>query len=224
MGVRRTPLNSTVTSLNLGANGLGEGGGRTLAEALRLNTTRTNMDMGQGFIGTTQELNVDRGILPASVATMEPKETYYRTKRDLLQNQKRPARGILPASVASQVISGSEYRAQTVIWRHAKFCFCKNNKRSSSSWKNLAISIPCLLGDLKESCFFFQLNPQHTRDRPIGPCPCQLVLLMHCTQQEGHGTGLPGLLGVRCNTNKTRRFNQQPSYGVECMSNTNSRH
>ena len=31
--------NTTVTSLDLGFNGLGEGGGRALAEALRLNTT-----------------------------------------------------------------------------------------------------------------------------------------------------------------------------------------
>ncbi len=27
-----------------------------------------NMDMGQGFIGTTQELNVDRGTLPCTLA------------------------------------------------------------------------------------------------------------------------------------------------------------
>ena len=26
------------------------------------------MDMGQGFIGTTQELNVDRGTLPSTLA------------------------------------------------------------------------------------------------------------------------------------------------------------
>jgi hypothetical protein len=28
-----------------------------------------NMDMGQGFIATTQELNVDRGTLPAGVVS-----------------------------------------------------------------------------------------------------------------------------------------------------------
>ncbi len=32
-------LNTTLTSLNLSDNGLGEGGGRALAEGLRLNTT-----------------------------------------------------------------------------------------------------------------------------------------------------------------------------------------
>jgi hypothetical protein len=32
-------VNTTLTSLNLGCNALEEGGGRTLAEALRLNTT-----------------------------------------------------------------------------------------------------------------------------------------------------------------------------------------
>ena len=104
------------------------------------------MDMGQGLIGTTQELNVNRGSLPAGVA-------------------------------------------------HVQDFFLQGLGRSQ----------PC-------------------DGIAQWPCPCQLVLLMHCTQQEGHGTGLPGLLGVRCNTNKTRRFNQQPSYGVECMSNTNSRH
>jgi hypothetical protein len=35
----------------------------------RLNTMLTNMEMGQGFIATTQELNVDRGTLPAGVAS-----------------------------------------------------------------------------------------------------------------------------------------------------------
>ena len=41
-------LNSTVTSLNLGANGLGEGGGRTLAETLRPNTTLTGGEYRNG--------------------------------------------------------------------------------------------------------------------------------------------------------------------------------
>ncbi len=38
-------LNSTVKSLNLGENKLGEGGGRALADALRLNTTLTSLNI-----------------------------------------------------------------------------------------------------------------------------------------------------------------------------------
>jgi hypothetical protein len=38
-------LNSTLTSIDLHYNGLGEGGGRALAEALRLNTTLTLIDL-----------------------------------------------------------------------------------------------------------------------------------------------------------------------------------
>ena len=39
-------LNTTVASLELGLNHLGEGGGWGLAEALRLNTTVTSLDLG----------------------------------------------------------------------------------------------------------------------------------------------------------------------------------
>ena len=38
-------LNSTLKSLDLGYNGLGEGGGRALAEALRLNTSLTSLKL-----------------------------------------------------------------------------------------------------------------------------------------------------------------------------------
>jgi len=36
----------TLKSLNLGHNGLREGGGRALAETLRLNSTLTSLDLG----------------------------------------------------------------------------------------------------------------------------------------------------------------------------------
>ena len=44
-------LNSTVTSIDLGGNGLGEGGGRTLAESLRVNTTLTSLDLDWNDLG-----------------------------------------------------------------------------------------------------------------------------------------------------------------------------
>jgi hypothetical protein len=37
-------VNTTISSLNLGWNNLGEGGERTLAEALRVNTTLTEFE------------------------------------------------------------------------------------------------------------------------------------------------------------------------------------
>jgi hypothetical protein len=39
-------LNATIMSLDLGWNRLGEGGGRALAETLRLNTTVTSLNLG----------------------------------------------------------------------------------------------------------------------------------------------------------------------------------
>ena len=39
-------LKNTVTSVQLAYNGLGEGGGRALAETLRLNTTRRSTSKG----------------------------------------------------------------------------------------------------------------------------------------------------------------------------------
>jgi len=44
-------LNTTLTSLNLGYNRLGEGGGRALAETVRLNTTLTSLSMGVNGLG-----------------------------------------------------------------------------------------------------------------------------------------------------------------------------
>ena len=44
-------LNTTVTSLNLGWNNLGEGEGRALSEALPLNTTVTSFDLSYNFVG-----------------------------------------------------------------------------------------------------------------------------------------------------------------------------
>ena len=38
-------LNTTLASIDLGANDLGEGGGSALAKALRLNTTVTSLDL-----------------------------------------------------------------------------------------------------------------------------------------------------------------------------------
>jgi Ran GTPase-activating protein (RanGAP) involved in mRNA processing and transport len=50
-------LNSTLTSLNLGDNGLGEGAGRALAEALRLNTSLTSLKlMMMSFIFNNNDL------------------------------------------------------------------------------------------------------------------------------------------------------------------------
>ena len=44
-------LNSTLKSLNLSENDLGEGGGRALAETLRLNSTLTSLDLGGNGLG-----------------------------------------------------------------------------------------------------------------------------------------------------------------------------
>jgi Ran GTPase-activating protein (RanGAP) involved in mRNA processing and transport len=44
-------LNTTLTSHNLGENDLGEGEGRALAEALRLNTTLASLDLGLNGLG-----------------------------------------------------------------------------------------------------------------------------------------------------------------------------
>ena len=44
-------LNTTLTSLDLGSNGLGEGGGRALAETLRLNTTLTELNLYNNVVG-----------------------------------------------------------------------------------------------------------------------------------------------------------------------------
>jgi hypothetical protein len=45
-------LKATFTSLNLHLNGLGEGGGRALAEVLRLNTTLTSLDLCDNDLDT----------------------------------------------------------------------------------------------------------------------------------------------------------------------------
>ena len=44
-------VNTTLTSLKLGANGLGEGGGRTLADTLRVNTTLTSLILWENGLG-----------------------------------------------------------------------------------------------------------------------------------------------------------------------------
>ena len=50
-------LNATLASLNLGFNGLGEGAGRALAEALRLNTSLTSLKlMMMSFIFNNNDL------------------------------------------------------------------------------------------------------------------------------------------------------------------------
>jgi hypothetical protein len=61
-------FNTTVMSLNLGSNGLGEGGGRTIqAETLRLDATLTSLDLrgnrpGEGgglALAQTMRLRID---------------------------------------------------------------------------------------------------------------------------------------------------------------------
>ena len=44
-------LNTTLTFLDIGGNGLGEGGGRALAETVRLNTTITLFNIGENGLG-----------------------------------------------------------------------------------------------------------------------------------------------------------------------------
>ena len=44
-------LNTTVTSLYLGVNRLGQGGGLALAETLRHNTTLASLDLGGNHLG-----------------------------------------------------------------------------------------------------------------------------------------------------------------------------
>ena len=44
-------LNTTLASIDLGANDLGEGGGSALAKALRLNTTVTSLNLGINVLG-----------------------------------------------------------------------------------------------------------------------------------------------------------------------------
>jgi hypothetical protein len=54
-------LNTTLTSLDLYKNGLGEGGGRALAETLRLNTTITELQLGFNALGIEQESALRQG-------------------------------------------------------------------------------------------------------------------------------------------------------------------
>jgi hypothetical protein len=49
-------------SLDLGWNDLGEGGGRALAETLRLNTTLTSLDLGFNDLGVKQESELCQGL------------------------------------------------------------------------------------------------------------------------------------------------------------------
>jgi hypothetical protein len=55
-------LNTTLMSLDLGWNDLGEGGGRALAETLRLNTTLTSLDLGFNDLGVKQESELCQGL------------------------------------------------------------------------------------------------------------------------------------------------------------------
>ena len=43
-------LNTTVTCVHLDYNGMGEGGGRALAETLRLNTTRKSLNHRANYL------------------------------------------------------------------------------------------------------------------------------------------------------------------------------
>ena len=51
IALRQTSKTNTLTSLSLYLNNLGEGGGRALAEALRLNSTLTSLDLGYNDLG-----------------------------------------------------------------------------------------------------------------------------------------------------------------------------
>ena len=47
----------------------------------RLSEEEVNMDMGQGFIGSAQELNVDRGMLPSTLACLFVASSHRRKRR-----------------------------------------------------------------------------------------------------------------------------------------------
>jgi hypothetical protein len=48
-------LNDPLTSLKLGYNGLGEGGGQALVETLRLNSSPTSLTLDTNDLGVVQE-------------------------------------------------------------------------------------------------------------------------------------------------------------------------
>jgi hypothetical protein len=84
-------LNSTLHSFDLGGNGLGEGGGRALTETLRLNTTIRELDLRANGLGE------GRGRALAEALRITPRSrssglTIITWERKLSEHLVRPGR------------------------------------------------------------------------------------------------------------------------------------